>query len=119
MRNYKDMDTNEIWSEDEIKRNYEMFREESDLMKGFDSSEEYIREMLLDGKLAEITVVTNAEGTEIDYNAAVELMDDDIREDLAREMAPCTEQEFFSAYEKAHEEKYGEAWELSKANPQY
>lgn len=35
------------------------------------------------------------------------------------ELAPCTEQEFFTAYEKAHEAKFGEAWELSKPNPCY
>ena len=46
-------------------------------------------------------------------------MDDEIREELHRELALCTEQEFFSAYEKAHAEKYGEEWELSRENPCY
>lgn len=63
--------------------------------------------------------VINMNGTEINFEAAVELMDDEIREDLNFELAPCTEQEFFSAYEKAHAEKYGEEWELSKENPCY
>lgn len=63
--------------------------------------------------------VINMNGTEIDYDAAVELMDDEIREDLNFELAPCTNQEFFTAYEKAHAEKYGEEWELSKENPCY
>ena len=44
-------------------------------------------------------------------------MDDDIREQVNSELAPCTDQEFFSAYEKAHEEKFNEVWELSKSNP--
>lgn len=61
--------------------------------------------------------VINANGTEINYDAAVVYMDDDIRDELHIELAPCTEQEFFSAYEKAHAEKFGEEWELSKANP--
>lgn len=30
-----------------------------------------------------------------------------------------TDQDFFEAYEKAHQEKFGEVWELSKANPVY
>lgn len=63
--------------------------------------------------------VINMNGTEINYEAAVMLMDDEIRESLHFELAPCTEQEFFTAYEKAHAEKYGEEWELSKENPCY
>jgi len=61
--------------------------------------------------------VINTNGYELDFESAVMHMDDDIREELHREMAPCTEQEFFTAYEKAHAEKYGEEWELSKENP--
>ena len=63
--------------------------------------------------------VINMNGTEINYESAVELMDDEICESLNFEIAPCTEQEFFTAYEKAHAEKYGEEWELSKENPCY
>ena len=63
--------------------------------------------------------VINMFGTKIDYEAAVMLMDDEIRESLHFKLAPCTEQEFFTAYEKAHAEKYGEQWELSKENPCY
>ena len=63
--------------------------------------------------------VINMNGTEINYDAAVELMDDEICESLNFELAPCTEQEFFTAYEKAHAEKYGEEWELSKEGPCY
>lgn len=61
--------------------------------------------------------VKNRNGANINFAAAVVLMDDDIREALHLKLAPCTEQEFFAAYEKAHEKKYGEEWELSKANP--
>ena len=57
-------------------------------------------------------------GFEVDFDACVNLMDDDIREELHMEMAgECTEQEFFTAYEAAHAEKFGEEWELSKGNP--
>lgn len=62
--------------------------------------------------------VINKNGTEIEFETAVMLMDDEIRESLASEGFQ-TEQEFFAAYEKAHEEKYGEEWELSKENPCY
>lgn len=63
--------------------------------------------------------VMNNYGTEIEWNTAVNLMDDDLREELNADLAPCTEQEFFEAYEKAHAEKYGEEWELAKENPCY
>ena len=51
--------------------------------------------------------VAYLDGMEINYNAAVNLMDDDIREELHLEMAPCTNQEFLDAYMEAHREKYG------------
>lgn len=63
--------------------------------------------------------VININGTEIDYDAAVALMDGELCEELNGELAPCTEQEFFSAYEAAHAAKFGEEWELSKENPCY
>lgn len=46
-------------------------------------------------------------GNQVDYEAAVNIMDDDLREELHAELAPCTEQEFFDAYGKAHEERFG------------
>lgn len=46
------------------------------------------------------------------YEAAVNLMDDEIREELHNEMAPCTDLEFLEAYMKRHEEKYGEEFEI-------
>ena len=61
--------------------------------------------------------VINMNGTEINYEAAVELMDDEIRESICGTVD--SEQEFFTAYEKAHAEKCGEEWELSKENPCY
>lgn len=63
--------------------------------------------------------VINMSGIAIDFDTAVSMMDDEIRESVHAELAPCTEQEFFAAYEKAHAEKYGEDWELSKDNPCY
>lgn len=61
--------------------------------------------------------VINMNGTEINYEAAVAMMDDEIRESIFGTVD--SEQEFFTAYEKAHAEKYGEEWELSKENPCY
>ena len=62
-------------------------------------------------------MVTNRNDYELDFDAAVGYMDDEIREQLHMVLAPCSDQEFFTAYEIAHEKKYGEEWELSKRNP--
>ena len=62
-------------------------------------------------------LVENRNNYKLTFESVVTLMDGEIREQLNRELAPCTDQEFFSAYEKAHEEKFGEIWELSKSNP--
>lgn len=64
-----------------------------------------------------MTNVINANGTTIDFDASIGLMDDAIRETLHEALAPCTTQEFFSAYEMAHLDKFAEEWELAKANP--
>jgi hypothetical protein len=49
----------------------------------------------------------------IDFNAAVALMDDDIRERLHGEMAPCSDQEFIDAYAKAHQDAFGEVFRVN------
>lgn len=42
----------------------------------------------------------------VDFNACVALMDDDIREEIHIDLAPCTEQEFINEYCKRHFAKY-------------
>ena len=64
-----------------------------------------------------MTIITNEFGVEINFEAAVNFMDDEIREMLHQEITPCTDQEFFDAYCKSHEDKFDEEWELAKENP--
>jgi hypothetical protein len=52
----------------------------------------------------EATVTIN--GRTIAFDAAVNLMDDEIRERLHSELAPCSNQEFMDAYVVAHAEKF-------------
>lgn len=66
-----------------------------------------------------MTAVINSYGAAINYDAAVNLMDDETRETVHADIAPCTAQEFFDAYAAAHLAKFGEVWELDTANPQY
>ena len=46
--------------------------------------------------------------THAEFEQAVALMDDEIREEIHMELAPCTEEEFLEAYKEAHLKKYGE-----------
>ena len=64
-------------------------------------------------------MVVNEYGVEVDFQVAVMYMDDEIREEIHNELAPCTDQEFFDEYAKRHEEKFGEEWEMAKENPCY
>lgn len=63
--------------------------------------------------------VLNSWGVRIDFDVAVSMMDDNIREAVHFALAPCTDQEFFDEYARRHEEKFGDEWELSKENPCY
>lgn len=52
-------------------------------------------------------------GYMVDFEICVNLMDDEIREALHAELAPCTEQEFLDAYIEAHAAKYdGEEFQI-------
>lgn len=64
-----------------------------------------------------MVTVFNGYGVEIDFEVAEMMMDEEVREAVHMDMAPCTEQEFFDEYAKRHEEKFGEEWELAKKNP--
>ncbi len=48
----------------------------------------------------------------VDFRAAVAMMDDEIRERLHNELAPCSDQAFLDAYVDAHAEKYGEEFRV-------
>ena len=54
----------------------------------------------------------NLNGYKIDFNTYAILMDDEIREELHMELAPCTEQEFLDAYVERHAEKFGEDFDI-------
>jgi len=41
------------------------------------------------------------------YDVAVALMDDELREQVHADLAPCTELEFLERYMELHREKYG------------
>ena len=61
--------------------------------------------MMTNEERKQIAYVQDEDGRTVNYAAAVELMDDDLREQLHAEMAPCSNQEFYDAYVKAHAEK--------------
>lgn len=51
---------------------------------------------------------TDANGDSRDYDAAVNLMDDDLREEVHADLAPCADQRFIEEYAKRHEQRFGE-----------
>ena len=58
-------------------------------------------------------MMINLNGKTIDFDAAVMLMDDEIREQLADTIAPCADQDFIDAYVTAHAAKFGEQFEVA------
>ena len=46
------------------------------------------------------------------YEVAVMMMDDELREEVHRDLAPCTDEEFLREYEKRHLEKFGEEFQI-------
>lgn len=63
--------------------------------------------------------VRNSYGQKLDFEAIVNLMDDDIREQVHDELAPCSDQEFFDRYCELYEEEYGETCPFDTRNFQY
>lgn len=58
------------------------------------------------------TVVMTKDDSIVDYDIAVNLMDDDIRESVHSDLAPCTNQEFFDEYCKRHFDKFGKEFQI-------
>lgn len=63
--------------------------------------------------------IENSYGQNFDWDTVVNLMDDDIREQVHAEIAPCTPQEFYNRYCVLHFEKYGDYFGFEYSNPQY
>ena len=47
------------------------------------------------------------------FDAAVELMDDEIREEIHADLAPCTDEEFLAEYIRRHQDKFGETFKVN------
>lgn len=47
-----------------------------------------------------------------EFEAYVSLMDDELREQVHAELAPCTDEEFLERYQELHIEKYGAELEI-------
>lgn len=49
-------------------------------------------------------------GEDVLMRTAVNYMDDELREEIHAEMAPCTAQAFCDEYARRHMAKYGQEW---------
>lgn len=52
-------------------------------------------------------------GEMVDFDVAVNMMDDEICEAVHEDIAPCTDQAFIDEYVKRHEAKYGETFVIN------
>lgn len=48
-----------------------------------------------------------------DWDVIVEYMDDEIREQVHSELAPCTNEEFLNRYAELHKEQFGEEFQIN------
>jgi hypothetical protein len=94
---------NRAITKEELEKAFNDFRSESAYMSKFDSCEDYIDDQLMRGDLKE---------EEFD-NYLLQHMDDDLREQVASELAPCSNEDFYNRYCELHLEKYGEEYELN------
>lgn len=79
----------------------------------------YIKKLISAEMRGEIVItVTNSYGVEVPFDAAVRVMDDEVREEVHASLAPCSEQAFFDAYAKAHAERFGEEFAFDAPAPQ-
>lgn len=49
-------------------------------------------------------------GLDVPMQTVVHYMDDELREEIHAEMAPCEAQAFCDEYARRHMEKYGQEW---------
>ena len=62
----------------------------------------------------------NLKGCDMDWMAAVNLMDEGIRDEIERDaLGDISAHDYFETYARLHEEKFGEIFELTKANPTF
>mgnify|MGYP000879774136 CR=1 FL=1 len=54
--------------------------------------------------------VKNQHGKEVNFDEALKLMDEDLREKVAYELSLSSDQEFFNKYAEAHKKKFGDTW---------
>ena len=115
MKIYRGFNNKDYYTEAEIRSAYEDFKDE---LPDADY-ESYLDRMLAQGvqKVGGlIEIEANKKAKEIVdggyFDAAVGLMDEGIREKIHRDLAPCTDEEFLTAYMYEHEEKYGEEFTI-------
>jgi hypothetical protein len=94
---------NRAITREELEKAFNDFKCESAYMSKFDSCEDYIDDQLMRGDLKE----------EEFNDYLVQHMDDDLREQVASELAPCSNEDFYNRYCELHLAKYGEEYELN------
>lgn len=68
-----------------------------------ESSEELLEGLAVFERLGALVIL---DGRQVRFEVAVGLMDEELREEIHLDMAPCTEQDFLDEYVKRHAEKF-------------
>ena len=64
-------------------------------------------------------MVINGYGVVIDFDAAQNIMDEELMDLVSEELSPCPDQIFFDRYCELHYGKYGEEFECARKKPCY
>lgn len=56
--------------------------------------------------------ILSTNGDKISFEAAVMMMDDDLREEIHRDLIPCGAQEFYDEYCARHHKKFAEEFTI-------
>lgn len=98
---YIDRSDNVAMSMEEISKVFNDFKNESKWMSKLETVDEYIDHQIREGLFGEY-----------DFDALVNLMDDELREQVHSEIAPCTDEEFWNRYHELHVKKFGEEFAI-------
>ena len=67
---------------------------------------------MIEAEIEEMDTV-EIDGREFDFDAVVNLMDNDIREAVNADLAPCEDQEFVDEYRRRHLDTFGEEFVIN------
>ena len=97
------------WGADATENTILTLEDVEEITRGWDKTPEDVMDQLIELSYGHEAQVMINNGL---FDAAVELMDDEIREEIHDEISPCGKAEFLEEYMRRHEKKYGVKFEV-------